>query len=77
MNGGGPQPGMHAQPSPITVAVGMASTPGGSMVVQQVESVTGSSLFFLDPDTAEQVGSEMVRMARQARTGLVVPGPGI
>lgn len=72
----GMTPGMHVQPSPITVAAGVAKTAAGDVVVIQIESVTGSSTFFLDPASAKALGHDLANLAGQAQTGIVIPRPG-
>lgn len=72
-------PNSMVQPSPSLVLVGTAkaSTGGASLVVLRIESVTGSHIVTLDPDSAIDVGRRIGEVAHRAKSGLVVPSGGL
>jgi hypothetical protein len=66
----GPAPG----PPPQAVQVGLGVAPDGrSVIVLSVTTALGPLLLNIEPAMAEQVGNAMVKLAHQARTGLIVP----
>jgi hypothetical protein len=66
---------VQPQPSPLTPALGVANLPDGrSVVFLQIHTVLGPLHFFLAPEEADQLAAIITDAARQARTGLIVPG---
>jgi hypothetical protein len=57
----------------MTVETGVADGPAGGMVTVTAYTPQGVTVLYLDPDTAEGVGRSIFRIARSARTGLVLP----
>ena len=80
VNGPAPTPApAHINPDigqPSTVALLTVNTPDGPRVVLQVMHVTGSTVIGMDADAARAFGEELVRRAREAKTGLLVVGDG-
>lgn len=71
------QPGPLVQPSPISFAVGDAALPDGRRaVILQVETVVGSAVYLIDPETASTIAAQLDRTAAQARTGLLLAPAG-
>lgn len=68
------------QPTPSMVLVGTAKPDDGAdaLVVLRIESVTGSTLVSLDPDSAIDIARKIHETAHKAKSGLVITtGPGI
>lgn len=67
---------VQPQPVPISVVVDVARGGGQSAVVLSVLSPTGTGVYFLPPDFAEQIAGMLTDRARQARSGLLVAPAG-
>lgn len=66
---------MGPVPSLITVTTQLLTD--GSRQVQMIFSTPqGINTFFLEPDAAEKIGSDLQDHARQARTDIIVPTNG-
>lgn len=69
---------VQPQPSPMTVQVAQAEGQDGKkFVVLVVAHPTGQSVFHFDADGAERVAVMLKDASTQARSGLVVPPPGL
>jgi hypothetical protein len=64
-----PQP----QPTPTSFQVGTVSGPQGSMVVLQVSTCVGTSVYFMEPGAALDFGGKLVAVGNQSKSGLIVP----
>jgi hypothetical protein len=63
--------------APFTPAFGVAKMADGrDAVVIQFHTQLGPLHFFCSPDEADGIAAGIVQAARQARTGLIVPGTG-
>lgn len=66
-------PGMHVQPSPMTINVIAHKQPDGSTVVTaHVEHATGATILFMDSDFAKAIGQQLIEKA----SGLTLAKPG-
>lgn len=66
--------------APVITVVNLGQTrlPDGSgAVVMEVSVPSGSTVVFLDPDSAEDIGKKLQMQARMARVGIVIPQPNI
>lgn len=73
---GGQVPPVQVQPSPQPLQWILATATGRSgekMVVLQLLTPQGSSVFFLPPDAALAMGTQMADEGQKATSGLVVP----
>lgn len=70
-----PQPAPVVQPSPVpmTLHLRIETRDGKGLVRLEWLTPQGTTVLYLDPDTATGVGQGIVKAAQQARTGLVIP----
>ena len=68
---------MQVGPLPVTTAVSQANTPDGMLVVLQVQTPQGISVFFLSPAHATTLAGQLESTGGAAGAGLIVPGGGV
>ena len=67
-------PMIQPQPTPFQAIVTSGTDPAGRRVVMlTLVLVTGTTVVFLPPDGAETMAADLTRIARTARSGLVLP----
>ena len=64
-------------PVPTIVNVGIGEQMGQRLVVIEFSTPTGHGTYFLEPRVGEEVGREIIRQARAARVGLIIPQPNV
>lgn len=70
-----PQP-VQPGPTPFTPVYGAGhDATGRPLVLIRYHTITGTVDLFCTPDEAEAQAALLTQTARQARTGLIIPGP--
>ncbi len=62
---------------PTSFTITHADGPQGRKVVLSVNHPSGVSVFFLDPEPAQQIGGQLRAAGKQAASGLIVPPSGM
>jgi hypothetical protein len=60
-------------PLPTVFNVGQAEVNGQNFVILQIMTPGGQAVYFLDGDSAEGVGTALLRIGQASKAGLVVP----
>jgi hypothetical protein len=68
---------VQAAPTPFTPVCGVGQdATGRPLVLIRYHTITGTIDLFCSPDEADAQAALLTQAARQARTGLIIPGPG-
>jgi hypothetical protein len=59
-------------PVPTLVSMAQCEHAGESLVLLFVSTPAGVGVYYLDPDAAMQIGQQLLKMGRIAKSGLVV-----
>jgi len=61
------------QPIPVAMMSGIASGPGGNLVMLRFETLVGSFVFFADPAKVKEYALEIAATAAKAESGIILP----